>query len=347
MISVETARRRGARALRSRRLGGAGPRKVVWRARAYFIWACGIAITAFFLLPALYKASGGLATVDAARWLRLTIFGGALWSFSLLLVTIGVGITGQRMGVLWTARNTYSLSKLQVTLWTLIVMAGLAALVVCRAYGLLIPEGSSGLAGALEIRIPSELLTVLGISIGSAAAVPAILSVKAQSDNASQVQLAAANRRAGTRLDAVGKVVTRPSDYPPLIEDLFQGDEVAKAGTVDIGKVQQAIVTLILLASYLGMLAELFFAGTWKPYTGISASTTPLPAMSETFVFLLGISHVGYLAYKAAPAAPGTSGAVSRGATTPTPSSQMPRPQPPNLAEARAALSQGDNEATS
>jgi hypothetical protein len=342
MIKVEVARRRGARAMRSRRMGGSGPRKVLWRARVYFFCSCAVAVWAICVVPAIYAASGGKAGGEFAGWLRLAIFAGSLWSLALLLMSIGVGITGQRMGVLWTARNTYSLSRLQVALWTLIVMAGLAAAVVCRAHGLFVPAGSSGFAGALDVRISSELLTVLGVSIGSAAAVPAILSVKAKSDDPPRAQLAAATRRVGSRIDAVGQVATRPSDYPPLIEDLFQGDDVATAGAVDIGKVQQAIVTLILLAAYLGMLAELFITGSWKSSPGLSSSTTLMPGISETFVYLFGISHVGYLAYKAVPAGPATSGAVSRGPTTPKPGSHLPRPQPPSLAGARAALSQGD-----
>lgn len=342
MIQVEVARRRSVRSALARSQGRPHPHKDLWRARTYFAWACVVAVVAVGLLPAACVAGGYALKSEAAPGIRLAMFGGALWSLALLLMAIGVGITGQRMGILWTARNTYSLSKLQITLWTLVVMAGLATVVACRVHGLFVAASPAGFASALDIYIPSELLAVMGISIGSAAAVPAILSVKARSDAVPKDQLAAATSRTGAPVEAIGRVAARSSDYPPLMQDLFQGDDVAKTGTVDIGKVQQAIVTLILLATYLGMLAELFMEGSWTVPAGLKVSTTPMPAMSQTFVYLLGISHAGYLAYKAAPAAPGTSGAMSASAMAPAPGSQLPRPAPPTLTAANRKFTRDD-----
>ncbi|MBB3193791.1 hypothetical protein [Roseateles terrae] len=261
-----------------------------------------------------------------AATLRLVMFAGSLAAMVTTMLAIGVGVTGQRMGVLWSTRNSYSLSRLQICMWTLLVLSAIAAVAACRAHGLFVPAGTGGMEGALNIVIPEELLWVMGISVTSAAAAPAILSVKAQSENVTGPSVSDAERRVGARLGTVGKVVIRDPASDPMVKDLFQGDEVSKAGTVDIGKLQQGVVTFILWSLYLGMLARLL-------YTGDSASTatgglTQLPKMSDSLVYLLGISHAGYLAYKAAPAT--TVSAEVKGAPSPS-TMATARPLPPAL----------------
>lgn len=288
----------------------------------YLAFGVATALLALVLIPVFWAVKSGQPDTVAAMWVRLITFFGTFLALLGILVGVGAGVTGQRMGVLWTARNTYSLSRLQIVLWTLLVLSALAAVVACRVHGLVIPHGSGAvLADPLNISIPGELLAVMGISVLSAAAAPAILTVKAQSESPRVDQLDAAAARVGREVETVGQVAVRPTGYPPLIRDLFQGDDVAKTGTVDIGKVQQAAVTLVLWGAYFSLLVQLFVQGRAD-----ARGMTHLPALSETFVYLLGISHVGYLAYKATPAtAPGHLGA------TPPPASaaSLPRPVPP------------------
>jgi hypothetical protein len=300
--------------------------KPLMPASGFFAVAMGFAIAAFLVVPGIWSWQGGQPTSGAALGVRLFVFVGSFAGLAATLMAIGVAVTGQRMGVLWTARNTYSLSRVQVTLWTLLVLSALAAVVVCRAHGLLVAAGSAGVGSALNIDIPPELLTVMGISVASGAAAPAILSLKTQADPPPVHELEAAESRVGGALAAVGNVAVRPSDCPPLVKDLFQGDEVSKAGTVDMGKVQQAIVTVILWCIYLAMLTQLFAAGESGPSK--IAGGTALPAMPDAFVYLLAISHAGYLAYKAAPAPGGASGTAAPPQSL---SAVLPRPMPPRL----------------
>jgi hypothetical protein len=74
--------------------------------------------------------------------------------------------------------------------------------------------------------------------------------------------------------------------------DLLKGDEAGNAAVIDLGKLQMFFTTFVLLLSYSAMLGKTF-AGN-----GFVAA---LPAFSEGFNLLLGISHTGYLTYKATP----------------------------------------------
>lgn len=281
------------------------------------------------------------ANVAHASGLRVGVFVLALVALYFLLLAVSVGVTGRANGVFWSSRNTYSLSRLQVALWTWLILSALLAVVICRAWGGLNAPGASGLAAALDIEIPIVLLQVMGISFASGAAAPAILSLKAEANRPPTAALNAAATRLGAEVNAVGKVFVRTDSCPPLFRDLFQSDDAAAAGTVDISKVQQFIVTLILWSVYFAMLFELFYAGAANsllPGNKVD-TTTHLPPFSSTFVYLLAISHAGYLAYKAVPVPPSTDGgtgtaspsrAVGQPAGGPArPSTVLQRPPPP------------------
>jgi hypothetical protein len=276
---------------------------------------------------------------------RVFVFAIALMALYVLLMSISVGAAGKMSGVFWSNRNTYSLSRVQVVLWTWLILSALMAVVICRAWSMLDTGSADGLSAALDIYIPPELLTIMGISIASGAAAPAILSLKSQANAPSQSALDAAATRLGADVHAVGKVFVRSDQCPPLFRDLFQSDDAAAAGTVDISKVQQFAVTLILWSVYLAMLIHLFYAGvSGKAPPGLIPNTTILPQLSETFVYLLAISHAGYLAYKAVPIPPAANGALPDSASntrsaqpgdgarqTPLkPSTVLSRPLPPS-----------------
>lgn len=297
---------------------------------AYFLFALLLLAVAALGLPYWNEPS----KVDGE--LRVWVFVVSLLALLGLLLAVGVGITGKRTGVLWSNRNTYSLSRLQVVMWTWLVLSALLAVTISRAWGLFGQGASSGLPAALNIFIPSQLLTVMGISIASSAAAPTILSLKSQNQPPSQSALDAAAARTNADVHAVGSVYVRPDECPPMIKDLFQSDDASAAGTVDVSKVQQFAVTVILWAVYLGMLVQLMFTGVsgFVP-DNLAKGTTGLPALSDSFVYLLGISHAGYLAYKAAPMtqpaagnAPGTPPSGGNSSQQPA-SALLPRPLPP------------------
>jgi hypothetical protein len=73
------------------------------------------------------------------------------------------------IGVIVDGRGRCSLTKLQLTLWSVILISLFASTAWQRGQ-------TAGFAAALDFSIPSELLGVLGISLGSAAAATAVKS---------------------------------------------------------------------------------------------------------------------------------------------------------------------------
>jgi hypothetical protein len=205
----------------------------------------------------------------------------------LLCASLGLLVTRRHNGILLSSRNTYSLSRLQMVLWTILVLSALMAAAACRSWV------AKDLGAALNIQIPNELLQVMGISYVSAAAAPAVLSLKSQTD-ATDGQIRAAAQRVGGPVTATGQMVGRPRGARALLRDLITGDDLGNAGIVDLSKLQQLLITLMLVFIYAGMLSQLFYGAPFAV-----ATQTRLPPFSQDFVTLLLVSHGGYLAYKA------------------------------------------------
>jgi hypothetical protein len=214
---------------------------------------------------------------------------------ALLCGCIGKAIAGSWDGVLIDGRNRVSLSRLQMLAWTLLI---LSALITAVASNLGLPDNSL----ALAIEIPDELLAAMGIAAVSLAASPALLTLKG-SDPDTGVSLAAFH--------------SEPDEASWL--DTFRGDDPAEANRPDLSKIQQFLITLALVGGYGVLIGDMFchLAGPFGTF----------PALDPKFVWLLGISHAGYLTYKAAPkpAAPGAGGTEAAPAAMPSP----PPPPPP------------------
>lgn len=180
----------------------------------------------------------------------------------------GHGVTGLWRGVLVDDRHRVSLSRLQMLLWTVLVLSAYLAAALAN-----IGRDS---AAPLEVSIPSELWLAMGISTASLVAAPAALSYK--------------ERKQG------GKVVHLRSESDSKLSDLFHGEEEADSDHVDLGKVQMFLFTVVLILAYGLTLGDMF-----EDRTSTLAS---LPPVDEALVSLLAISHAGYLAKKAFVSAP-------------------------------------------
>jgi hypothetical protein len=138
----------------------------------------------------------------------------------------------------------------------------------------------------------------MGISATSLVGAPLILSIKQS-----------ANQPIDTKLGEGEKA---------SFIDMFLGDDKANGKRLDLGKLQMFYFTVILALAYAVSTGIVFIND------GIGG-THPLqfPALNDQFLVLLGISHAGYLAYKAVPrdgaGAPSTSGPTS-GSETAAPS---------------------------
>jgi hypothetical protein len=238
----------------------------------------------------------------------------------LLLVIIGLGISGRPAGAWIDERNKMTLSRLQLIGWTIVVLSGF---LVIALHNLQAKE-----ANPLDVAIPQVLWLAMGISTASLVGSPLILASKEQQPaNPSETErtinmldrrpaaMPAGNRTTGRFQDdsgvlvdttngnvrAIGRVEVRGSPADASWADLFRGDETGNAAYVDMGKVQMLLLTAVVLLAYgLALYTTLVADG------GIHE----VPHLDEGMIALLFVSHAGYLSAKAVnhstPPAPST-----------------------------------------
>ncbi|WP_324750977.1 hypothetical protein SH591_06190 [Sphingomonas sp. LY54] len=214
------------------------------------------------------------------------------WAVTILLLllviaVIGASVSGRPDGVVIDNRNRVSLSKFQATLWTILVLSAVIVAAAAKAYA---TKGEA----ALALGIPAELLIAMGISSASLAATPLILSMKKSNSSVELLpERSASNLLAGPHQSSGDSVVfSRSNASQASWADMFRGEEVSNVASPDLGKIQQFVVSVGLVALYGGMLWARFVDGR---------ILIAFPPLGNEFVWLLGISHASYLAYKAAP----------------------------------------------
>lgn len=198
-----------------------------------------------------------------------------LWCVAVLVLLLLAGLAGRAskhgwLGILIDGRGRYSLNHLQIVMWTILVLSTMLALFFYSR-----PPTLQALA------IPNTLLLLMGISVGSAATAGAIKSGKEVKNAAVQVQgiLPAAAVAPG------GTVVIPPHPAQVVLQE--EGPLIDQV--VDVTKFQNLIFTLVLGATYVVLLLDSVSAGT-PGYPNLDAA--------PNLLWLLGISHAGYLAGK-------------------------------------------------
>jgi hypothetical protein len=220
-----------------------------------------------------------------------------LWSWlgTLVLLTAfaaiaGQGITGLWRGLLIDERNKLSLSRLQLTLWTIVVLSGFFAAALSNL--------AAGYVNPLSIAIPSELWLLMGISTTSLLGSPLILRTKMEKapKKTEKEKTFALREKQGvdaSRLDNVGLVLVNKDPDAAQPADLFAGEETGNGAHLDLGKIQMLYFTVILVLTYAVTLGSTF--------AGALGRIGQLPALDPGMIALLGISHAGYLLHKAIP----------------------------------------------
>ena len=204
--------------------------------------------------------------------LRLGTWIGILTLLALFVMVAGRAITGRWLGLFIDDRNKMSLSRFQIVLWSVLIFSAFLATALTN-----LPLVKNPTA-ALNISIPPEILTILGISTTSLVGAPLIL-----------------NNKPENQVDRNGPGTNDPAGQPSWF-DMFKGDDTSNANYLDLSKVQLFYSTLILALVYaLALGSQLMVVDPKHPL--IDA----FPAVNATIVGLFGISHAGYLTYKAAP----------------------------------------------
>jgi hypothetical protein len=211
------------------------------------------------------------------------------------MMVVGHGLIGLFRGVLIDDRNRLSMSRLQATLWTILVLSGYLTAALSNMF--------HAQAEPLAISIPQQLWVLLGISTTALVGSPLILSTKTGETPQTPAMKQEVKQKAADgqiplppdSVDTRGKVPVWlwPSDSQ--MGDLFKGDEVANVAQVDLAKVQVFFFTLVVVVAYGAAVFQLF------PHEWSSDKISAFPPLDQSVIALLGISHAGYLANKAVP----------------------------------------------
>lgn len=183
------------------------------------------------------------------------------------LAALGAAKKQTVFGVFLDSRNTWSLSQFQIVLWTVL---GLPLIVSVAIWRLLDADDA---ATAWDFTIPGELLAVMGITLASSVTSVAIKSVK---DN--------------THPERIAK---HPTVAQAGFADMFLTEE-GDSGLfdIDVTKVQNFLITLSLLATYVWIVLAAFAD------LADGSVPTALPEFSQQMIALLALSHGGYLVGK-------------------------------------------------
>ena len=192
--------------------------------------------------------------------------------------------TGTMLGMIMdSTRNKASSSKLQVAAWTVLVLSAFSAAAFWNV--------THGHSDPLGVAIPPAIWAVLGISVASFIGSPVVNSSKT-----SKHEVLPGN----------------PAPTSASFSDVFKGEVQGATDSLDFSKIQMLLFTVIILFAYGAALNEILMS-TARQGLPIRA----FPSVDDGMVALLGISHSGYLVYKAVPRP--TTAAAPSAAPTVTP----------------------------
>jgi hypothetical protein len=217
----------------------------------------------------------------AVLWIELA-------ALTALMIAVGVSVTHRYWGILINERNVMSLSRFQAVLWTVLILADYATILLGRAW-----QGMS-LVDAKDLLRP-DLLMLMGISYASAVGTSIVHANKAGKPtpvNAVSDAQTSLNDNAGNFTAAQGVMYKNKDLSDANVGDLFQGDELADAHTTDLSKVQMFFFTIVSAVVFLGT-ADAMFTNMK------SMGDVLIPQLPENLIALMGISHAAYLGNKA------------------------------------------------
>ena len=168
---------------------------------------------------------------------------------------------GEILGILIDTRGRYSLTHLQIVLWTIVILSSFLGVLVAHGWD------------AASISFPPELLGLMGISAGSAVCAT---GVKGAKDASGSAKIA----RQGAKFpepDGTTRIISKSLAQIWLEEEGSEADKV-----VSITKFQNFIFTLVILVVYIS----------------IASKSGGLPQLPDNVVWLIGISHAGYVGGK-------------------------------------------------
>ena len=245
------------------------------------------------------KATGG-------AWLMLTVLisicawylhGGVNWVCVLILMAVfvlltGKTLTGRGLGVLINERNLMSLSRLQLIIWTVLIVSGFFVIAVMRMKAAEVDQ-------PLSIGIDWHIWTLLGMSATSFVGTPLLYGNKMAEEPRDPAKLEEttashfADETPGqVAANRCGILYANSSIADARFTDMFQGDELANTHLVDVAKLQMFFFTIVVAMAYGMQLFQLIAYGDLKQ------CNVHLPELQDGLLALMGVSHAGYLGSK-------------------------------------------------
>ncbi|MFQ6099779.1 MAG: hypothetical protein ACE5OS_00890 [Anaerolineae bacterium] len=227
----------------------------------------------------------------------------------MLVIAAVVGLAKGKgvFGVLIDGRGKYSLSRLQILLWTALIIGGY--------FGIALPK-------LAFVTIPNDVLGLLGVTLGSTVISTAIKANKIsdgqtrdeeqnirkaiESAQDELLRLAGVEAPETLSLDEKSKLLAElGKDYleelnreaeakrKPSWMDLFSQEQKDKEHLIDIGKLQMFAWTIAALVIY----GSILVSKLTLPLAQVS-ELTELPNVTSTILALMGISQAAYLGMK-------------------------------------------------
>ncbi|WP_444997829.1 hypothetical protein [Aliikangiella sp. IMCC44359] len=212
----------------------------------------------------------------------------------IFILCLGKKINNCYFGVLINDQNIISLSRFQMTLWTIIIISFFAALVMARVK-------SEMVFNPMNIQIPWEIWTLLGIQVSAMVGSPLIASNKGNKDaqnsqktkDATQVVAKSLNKSVDDVLkQSKGLLYCNPKSEEADFSDMFKGEEVGNRHSIELARLQMFLFTVVVAAVYIASMTNMMIHGD------ILMESISFQPIDQGLLTLMGISNGGYLVNK-------------------------------------------------
>lgn len=185
-----------------------------------------------------------------AWWLPLgTNWLVVLGIIALFFLITGKAITGRALGILINERKLMSLSRLQLVVWTALIMSAFFVIAIERIK-------SADVAQPLAIGIDWKIWTLLGISTVSFVGTPLLNANKASKEPKQASMLAQKTAAlfqetpADVEADRQGILYGNSNMADARFTDMFEGEELSNTQLIDVGKLQMFFFTIVVAIAY-------------------------------------------------------------------------------------------------
>lgn len=261
----------------------------------FFIILAVIILLAYLLIKGKDLTSNAWASISSILIILIMTISGLfapkgvnyiIVFFALLLffIVLGVFINKRLPGILIDERNQMSLSRFQIVVWTLIILSAYFTIALSRI--------AANVDNPLAIGIEPQLWALLGISTVSLVGSPLLLSEKKKKQPTEDETKIFKKTVDETKTVNVGIVPENKSIESAEFANIFKGDETSTFESINMAKVQMFFFTIIVAVSYGVMLYSLIANNN-------PAQIDSFPALDDSIVALIAISHAGYLTNKA------------------------------------------------